>query len=644
MGASDRNRNVNIVIRARNEASKALDSVLSSVTSLTGIAATAAAGAAYMAFAFTKVTKAAMEQENADVRLAAALASIGENTAENREHLARFIGQLEDITGVSDEAIQSAVALLAQLGELSGEGLENATQAALDLSAALGMDLQSAATLVAKAAQGNTAALSRYGIVLDEAIPKTERGAAALKLLEQRFGGAAEAAGTTLEKALSRIANSFDNLEQAIGKTVVENEAFRALLAIVNDLLKQSQGWVEGNTGAFNQMVTAVAKGAIAFLKFGLEVANAQARQAEILLTTGQVAAAIAGLASVAPAITEKLFGVGGEKAKEMAKGAANVIVALQHLKNVAGGVSESTAAAIQAIEQELEKLDKGGFKVGQTFRNQAAPGVEAFDFQLDELATTLDAVTPNLTKLDDIMRMLGGSTLIEVGTQMAAVDSALNQLATFDEGGLPEQFRQTFETLLSMGEALGTINVDLSATKGHVVDIRNLWDEAGDLVGGHLTGSVLSFSDALIDTAFGAKVAWDQFWKSMLANMLKALSQMLLLELIAGTFTGGASLAASFAGGGGGTIRGFSGLLDSFSSPVGGVFPPSSIGVSGVSSLERSVTQPGAGPSTSGTMQMFNQIVPLRDRESEVADLINDISTAVERRGYHLVASRVVS
>jgi hypothetical protein len=54
--------------------------------------------------------------------------------------------------------------------------------------------------------------------------------------------------------------------------------------------------------------------------------------------------------------------------------------------------------------------------------------------------------------------------------------------------------------------------------------------------------------------------------------------------------------------------------------------------------------TEPGNGPSQGGALQMFNQIVPRRDRESEIADLVTEISRSVERRGYHLVASRLVS
>lgn len=642
----DKQRNINILIKAKNEATAALESTLSSLTSLKGLSIAAGAAAAYMTAAFALVTKAAMAQEDADVRLAAALASIGQNTAANRAHLSRFIAQLEDVTGVEDETIASTVALLAQLGQLSGEGLEKATKTALDLAAALGMDLHAAATLVAKAAQGNTTALSRYGIVLDDTIPKTERGAAALRLLEQRFGGAAEAAGSTLTVAMRRIANQFDNLEQAIGKVVVENEAFRALLAIINDLLKESQGWVEGNTSAFSMMVTWVAKATIAFLKFGLEVANAQARQAEMILTTAQAAAALASLASVAPALTEKIFGVGGDLAKGMAKGAADVIVGLQKMKNVAGGVSDSTAAAIAAIEAELEKLSKGAFKAGQTFKNSLAGDGGAGDAiqKLGEEATT---ALPPLGALDSLLEVLGLQTLPQVEQSTRDVDAALTQIQDdFEAGLISAETRDALLTAVTeVTRQLPTWKDEIQKAAEATKQLLSGMDQVAVQMTGEVQNSILSVSDTLVAAAFGADVAWKKFLKSLIVGLAQALARAVLLEFVLGAISfGGSKVAGAAAGAGGGAITGVSGLggvLEYFS-PAQGVLPTEPTG--GVAVRGASSTEPGAGPSPSGLMQMFNKIEPIRNREAEVIDLLEDMSRLVERRGYRLVASQVVA
>lgn len=642
----DKERTVNILIKAKNDASKSLESVLKSLTSVQGIAIEVAAGAAYMALAFTKVTQAAMEQEKADVRLAAALASIGQNTAANREHPNKFVAQLEDLTGVSDEAISASVALLAQLGQLSGQGLEDATVAALDLAAALGMDLQSAATLVAKAAQGNTAALTRYGIVLNQSIPTTERGAAALKLLHDRFGGAAEAAGTTFSTALARVANQFDNLEQAIGKAVVENDAFRALLDVVNKLLIQAQGFVEGNTAAFQGLVTMAARAAIAMIKFGLEVVNAEARIADMNLSFLQFLATLATLASVAPALFEKVFGVGGDEARLLAQWGGKSIAALQRMKGVAADVAGASAAGIKTVEEALAHLsDSTGPKL-DNFKNHVDVVTEA----VSNLTEAAGPAAPGLLGLDAILDTLGMQTLPAMANNQRVFNLLIDELAEKFEGenGLPEEFRSIFESSVDIAETLPDWTTNLSAAAQHASEVRDRLAELQDVITDQLTNSALQFSDALIDGAFGAKIAWGQFFKQMLADLLKAIARMLILDAIAAALTGGGSAAAGAAtgGGSGGVLHGFSGLggaLDSFQ-PAQGMLPSFGAAPGVTLSAAGFNTEPGSGPGQSAALQMFNQIVPVRDREAEVADLISDISRAVERRGFHLVASRVLA
>lgn len=641
----DTNRTVNIVIKAKNEAGKAIDTVTSSLTSVWGAAVAAGAAVGYMAVAFTKVTEAAIQQENADVRLAAALASIGQNTAKNREHLNRYISQLEDITGVSDEAIQSAVALLAQLGQLSGQGLEQATQAALDLSAALGIDLQSAAQLVAKAAEGNTAALRRYGIVVDDAAAKTDHGAAALKKIQERFGGAAEAAGTTFAAALARIANSFDNLEQAIGKAVVENSAFRALLTVVNELLKQAQTFVEGNTGAFQQLVTWTARGAIAMLKFALEIVNAEARVADINLSFLQFLATLASLASVAPAIFEKIFGVGGETAKLMAEWGGKSIAALQRMKGVAGDVADATAGGIKAIEEALSHMaDNTGPKLDK-FGNQLGGTTEAIQ-NLTEVA----GPTQVLQGFDAVLDALGLETLPRLEDQARLVDYALEQLnEQFQSGAIsPEVYDSILAAITQITQQLPQWSDGLTRAAQHASELHGLMKQIEATVKGQVTSSVLQLSDALVDAAFGAKVSWGQFFRQLLADLIKAIARILILQALAkafGTAVGGGAggaVAGQFVGGviSGATQGG--GVLDYYS-PAQGVLP-SATTLSGYSGTPGGNTEPGAGPSPGWALQMFNKIEPIRDRESEVADLITDLNRFVERRGYRLVASHVVA
>ena len=124
--------------------------------------------------------EASAEAESADIRLATALKSVGDSSAESLKSLQDQASAFQQLTGVSDEAIKIGQSLLISMGHLRGEGLEKATQAALDLSVKTG-SVESAFDLLAKAAAGNTTMLGRYGIVLDENLPKAEKFEAAVR-------------------------------------------------------------------------------------------------------------------------------------------------------------------------------------------------------------------------------------------------------------------------------------------------------------------------------------------------------------------------------------------------------------------------------------------------------------------------------
>ncbi len=58
--------------------------------------------------------------------------------------------------------------MIAQLSNLDKQGLQQATKSAIGMASVFKVDLHSAATMVAKAMAGSTAALSRYGIKVDD--------------------------------------------------------------------------------------------------------------------------------------------------------------------------------------------------------------------------------------------------------------------------------------------------------------------------------------------------------------------------------------------------------------------------------------------------------------------------------------------
>jgi hypothetical protein len=77
--------------------------------------------------------------------------------------------------------------------------------------------------LVAKAAEGHTTALGRYGITVDAADVKSRGLAAVLDVINEKFGGQAAAAIETYSGKVAQAANAWDNVKEALGKVILED-------------------------------------------------------------------------------------------------------------------------------------------------------------------------------------------------------------------------------------------------------------------------------------------------------------------------------------------------------------------------------------------------------------------------------------
>jgi hypothetical protein len=228
--ADDRLR---ILIEAVDKASAALRSVTTAVSGL---------AAAYISFQaaqrviaetidqLAQAAEAASEQEQADIKLASALRSVGVTSKDASQALIAQASALQRTTLYTDDQVEAAQALLISLGRLTGDGLEKATQASLDLAAGLGIDLESAAQMVAKAAQGSAVAFGRLGLKFDEGASKGEVFAKVIEFIGTNFGGRAAAAADSFAGRIDQVKKQFGELQESIGKHIITNPEFKALL------------------------------------------------------------------------------------------------------------------------------------------------------------------------------------------------------------------------------------------------------------------------------------------------------------------------------------------------------------------------------------------------------------------------------
>jgi len=174
-------------------------------------------------YAFQKIVgvaseyvQAYMESESAVMKLGIALNNQGAYTREALADMVAFSEEMQRTTTVEDDLAKSIMGTLASFG-MTTEEIKRSTQAAADMASFTGKSIETVADLLGKAYAGNTSALSRYGIVVDESVPKAEKFQAVLEQLEQRFGGAAQAELSTYAGQWKQLQNQWGDIKEVIG-------------------------------------------------------------------------------------------------------------------------------------------------------------------------------------------------------------------------------------------------------------------------------------------------------------------------------------------------------------------------------------------------------------------------------------------
>ena len=198
-----------------------------------GVAAAAglvAAGAAATALIASSI-KAAGESEKVAAQTAAVVKSTGAAAGRSVEQVSGLATSLSRLSGIDDEVVQSGANMLLTFTNIKGTTFDAATKSALDMSVAMGTDLNSAALQVGKALNDpitGMSKLSKVGVTFtqeqkDQAAAMVKvgdvAGAQALILgeLDKEFGGSATAFGNTFEGSIGKAKTSLGNLQETFG-------------------------------------------------------------------------------------------------------------------------------------------------------------------------------------------------------------------------------------------------------------------------------------------------------------------------------------------------------------------------------------------------------------------------------------------
>ncbi len=199
-------------------------------------AAAAAAGAIASAFAVGKSVNAAIEQENAVNRLNQSLASAGTFSKQASEQLQEYANQLQRTTTIEDDAALSALALSRNFTQTNDQA-RRLTEAAVDLSAAMGISLESAVEQLGKTFSGNAGRLATQIPALKGLTEEALRSGEALNIISERFGGSAAAQINTFGGALKQLQNIFGDVLEEIGNFIIKSPVIQSLFKFISQEL-----------------------------------------------------------------------------------------------------------------------------------------------------------------------------------------------------------------------------------------------------------------------------------------------------------------------------------------------------------------------------------------------------------------------
>jgi hypothetical protein len=383
-----------------------------------------------VASAFKSVTGAAQVQEDAIRKLDAALAKIGSASAAVSKELQEQAAALQQVTKYGDETIINGQALIASFTSNTDE-IKKATAAALDLAAATGTNLQSAFLLLGRAAAGETSMLSRYGIALDEAVPQSEKFAAAIEKINEQFGGQAQAQAETYSGVMGQIKNAFGDLLETLGFAITKNEAIVASLKSLRDALTSGRvvemvGKLATNIGKV-AAVTVEAVAAIPDLIAGIKElgrasADAQPRSKALSIAIEQLGSAAKGFSGVF--LVQQLIALGkatrAEQAaiealnaqlEENAKATDKAAVAAERLKRILG--EEKT---------EFKSMQDIAAELGVTLEGDVNAALAANE---EKLLKARDAARRGIITWEDYERIVAGVAASNADLKQSLADVA---------------------------------------------------------------------------------------------------------------------------------------------------------------------------------------------------------------------------
>ena len=338
---------VNVVVRARDEASKQFGKIGGSAMSMGSMLKKAASMAA-MYLGARQILRFGREslaefgkQEQAVNGLANAYRLLGIEGAAPVKEMERFAEEIQKTTRYGDEMVLELATMGATMGKLSGKELQGATKAAMGLAKAYKIDVVAAMRLVARARMGDTQTLARYGIKLKEGLSAQQKYNEVVRIGAENFRLVTDEASDYVV-AIEMMKNHIGDLKEKIGEALVPT-----VLALTDRIKKLNMEHV---------------RSLVNFGKWTIAIGGAVLLAPKIVTAVLSIAKAIKALAAM-QAVSAALSGPAGWAAL-----AVGTVIA---------------AAAVKGLEAAFSGLN-------ETMKETAKIGAEGLKQQINEIQSSI--------------------------------------------------------------------------------------------------------------------------------------------------------------------------------------------------------------------------------------------------------------
>lgn len=418
---------VNALDKASGEMSKATSSLAKTTEKDTGLmtqafatmagfvggaaitkAFSAAADAAKFLFDTLVVdgVQAAIETESAFNRLTNSLARNGNLLPGVADDMKRLAEEIEKNSRFTDDAALSAASLLENITQLDSQGLQQATRATADLASAMGMDLETAASLVGKAINGNTDSLKRYGIEITKSADGSQNFANVIGTLNARFGGSAASEIQTYEGSIGILGKAWEDVTKAIGNAIIQNKTVIAAVQGVSNMVAQFGDFLTENSKEIRIFFGELVQGALNAAGVVVSAFQSIATVADVVKAAFKIAGE--NIAAVAAAVVQAASGDFSAAADTMKTAFSDLKQNLSEIGENPGltKLSDALAEVKGNVDIAFRATEEGATAVVEPLNKAAGAAKALTDAQKDALAFANELVNQKTPEQQDANKL----------------------------------------------------------------------------------------------------------------------------------------------------------------------------------------------------------------------------------------------